>query len=161
MAKNTPRVGRPAKSAVAPGIFLRGKTYWLRYSAGGEQIRISLETEDPGEAIRRAEERRGRKITAKKSGRVIGGKTQLERDSEKYQEAKKAAGKFTDGTAHAAGQAIKNFIQTMDASDAAEITTDRIATLERHYMHLDSNADDAAESFRIEQPPPSNDPFDY
>lgn len=127
MAKKTPTVGRPPKSTVAPGIFLRGKTYWLRYSAGGEQIRVSLETEDPSEAIRRADERRGRKITAKKTGRVVGGKTPLDRAIEKYKAERVAAGELGENSATTAAQAVTHFSKTMGVQHPEEITSERLA----------------------------------
>ena len=40
----------------------------------------------------------------------------------------------------------------------SEYTGDRIATLEKHYFHLDSDADEAAESFKVE-PKPGDDPM--
>ncbi len=139
MAKTTPRKGRPANSAVAPGIFLRGNTFWLRYSAGGEQVRISLETEDPTEAIKRAGELRGRPIVSK-TGQIRGGKSQIERDSEKYQAAKLASGNFTDGTAKAAKQAISNFEKTMEISDGAKITREVLAA---YYAKLKTEKSEA------------------
>jgi integrase len=127
MAKPTPLKGRPAQSKSAPGVFLRGETFWLRYSAGGEQVRISLDTTDPAEANKRADEMRGRPVVSKKTGKTIGGKTQLERDSERYQAAKLAAGDFTPGTAKAAGQAIANFQTVMGITDPARITAAGLA----------------------------------
>ena len=133
MAKNTPRKGRPVQSKSAPGVFQRGETFWLRYSAGGEQIRISLDTTDPAEANKRADEMRGRPVISKKTGKTIGGKTQMERDSERYQAAKLANGDFTPGTAKAASQSIANFQKVMGISDPAKITS---AGLETYYEKL-------------------------
>ena len=44
-----------AASRVA-GVYLRGKVFWYRYSHGGRQHRISLDTDDEGTAIARAME---------------------------------------------------------------------------------------------------------
>ncbi len=38
------------------GLYLRGKTYWLNFTQDGKRFRISLETEDEMDAIRRAKE---------------------------------------------------------------------------------------------------------
>jgi len=103
-------VGRPAKSVVAPGIYQRGNAYFLRYSANGEQVRVALGTSDPKEAIQRAEELRGRAVKTKKTGRTVGGKTDLDRQIEKYTAEKLKSRDFTLGSAKAAAQAIKHFV---------------------------------------------------
>lgn len=124
------KIGRPHKSQVAPGIFLRGKTYWLRYSAGGEQLRVSLETEDASEAVKRAEEMRGRAVVGKKTGRVRGGKTPLDRELEKYTEGKLKGGEFGKSAATGASQAVRHFAASMGITTPEEITT---AKLEAYY----------------------------
>ncbi len=129
MAKKIPRVGRPPASAVAPGIFQRGKTYWLRYSASGEQIRVSLETEDPTEAIKRADERRGRKITGKKTGRVVGGKTPIDRALDKYKAARLGVvGGFGGRAEDTARLAVTHFSKSMGVQHPEEITSENLAT---------------------------------
>jgi len=108
-------VGRPAKSSVAPGIYQRGNAYFLRYSANGEQVRVSLGTTDPQEAIKRAEELRGRAVITRKTGRTVGGKTDLDRQVEKYCAEKLKSKDFTKGSAKAAAQAIKHFVSAQAA----------------------------------------------
>lgn len=117
MAKSTKKrtAGRPPKSTVAPGIFQRGNSFYLRYSANGEQVRVALNTTDPQEAIKRAEELRGRAVVGKKSGRTVGGKTNLDRQVEKYCAEKLKTGDFTAGSSKAAAQAIRHFVRTMAA----------------------------------------------
>ena len=117
MAKTSKKrtAGRPPKSIVAPGIHQRGNTYFLRYSANGEQVRVALGTSDPQEAIKRAEELRGRTVRAKKSGRTVGGKTNLDREVEKYTAEKVKSKDFTAGSAKAAAQAIKHFVAAQAA----------------------------------------------
>lgn len=107
--------GRPPKSEVAPGIFMRRDVYFLRYSVNGEQVRVTLGTSDPNEAIKRAEEMRGRAVVRKKSGRTVGGKTNLDRQVEKYCAEKLKTGEFTVGSSKAAAQAIRHFVKTMVA----------------------------------------------
>ena len=117
--------GRPPQSEVAPGVFLRGQTFWLRYSLGGEQIRVSLETEDPTEAIRRADERRGRKVTGKNTGRVVGGKTPLDRELEKYKAARLGVvGGFGVKAADTARLAVVHYAKAMGVQHPEGITTE-------------------------------------
>lgn len=117
MAKTSKKrtVGRPADSIVAPGIYQRGNAYFLRYSANGEQVRVALGTTDKQEAIKRAEELRGRAVKAKKTGRTVGGKTDLDRQVEKYTAEKLKSGDYTEGSAKAAAQAIKHFVAAQAA----------------------------------------------
>lgn len=107
--------GRPPNSDAAPGIYLRGEVYFLRYTANGEQVRVTLGTSDRQEAIKRAEELRGRAVVAKKTGRTVGGKTDLDRRIEKYTAEKLKSGDFTPGSAKAAAQAIKHFVAAQAA----------------------------------------------
>lgn len=107
--------GRPPKSDAAPGIYLRREVYFLRYTANGEQVRVTLGTSDRLEAIKRAEELRGRAVVAKKTGRTVGGKTDLDRRIEKYTAEKLKSGDFTPGSAKAAAQAIKHFVAAQAA----------------------------------------------
>jgi len=56
--------------AAIPGIYLRGKVYWMRYSRLGKQCFVSLETNDLAEGIRRAAKIRTNPLT--KSQATIG-----------------------------------------------------------------------------------------
>jgi integrase len=128
--------GRPVKSKSAPGVFLRGDTFWLRYSVGGEQVRVSLDTTDPAEANKIADDLRGRPVVSKKTGKIIGGKTQMDRDSERYRAERLAPPEgdpITTGTANAIRQAINNFQTVMGITDPAKITT---AALSEYYKKL-------------------------
>ncbi|MFN9025520.1 MAG: hypothetical protein ACK5VX_04950, partial [Akkermansiaceae bacterium] len=87
-------MARPSQNRHAPGIFLRGKTYWLRYSAAGEQIRVTLDTDDYGTAVAKAEELRGRPVESKKTGKIKGGRTLLQIELEKYKAGKIASGEL-------------------------------------------------------------------
>ena len=128
------KAGRPPKSEVAPGIFMRRNVYFLRYSVNGEQVRVTLGTSDSNEAIKIADELRGRELKTKKTGRTVGGKTQLDRDVEKYTAEKLKSGEFTAGSAKAAAQAIRHFLKTQTAlkkpiviTSAAQITSPMLA----------------------------------
>ena len=76
-------MARPPKSKVAPGIYEKDHGFWLRYTYDGKQVRVRLGTNDPAEAIKRADELRGRPPVDKKTGRVIQGKPPIERAVEK------------------------------------------------------------------------------
>jgi len=65
-------MARPPQSKVAPGIYEKDHGFWLRYSYDGKQIRVRLGTNDPSEAIKRANELRGRPPVDRKTGRVPG-----------------------------------------------------------------------------------------
>lgn len=92
---------------------------------GGEQIRVSLETEDPAEAIRRADERRGRKITSKQTGRIVGGKSPLDRALEKYQVARLGVpGGFGVKAADTARLAVLHYGRVMGVTSPEAITTE-------------------------------------
>jgi integrase len=120
------RVGRPAKSTIAPGVFKRGKTYWLRYSAGGEQIRVSLETSDPSEALAKADDLRGRPVQSKATGKIKGGKTLIEIELAKYLERKQKAGEMKAQFAENVGYAVTHFSEVTKITDPARITKEAL-----------------------------------
>lgn len=130
-------MARKPQSTVAPGIFKRGDVFWLRYSSGGEQIRVTLDTDIPDEAIKRANELRGRPVVSKKTGKTIGGKTELDRRLEKYMAEKLSDGTFVSTSADAAELAVKHFAADMAISDPARITT---TLLKLYYMRLNGTA---------------------
>lgn len=129
--------GRPAKSEVAPGIFkpAGSNNFSLRYTVNFQQVRVSLGTSDPAKAIRLADEVRGRAVVGKKTGRLVGGKTALDRAVEKYAAEKLKSGDFTEGSANAAKQAVKHFVKSMGAkkppvaiTSPVQITSPMLAT---------------------------------
>ncbi len=119
-------MARPYQNRHAPGIFLRGKTYWLRYSAAGEQIRVTLDTDDYGEAVAKAEELRGRAVQSRKTGKIKGGRTLMQVELAKYQTSKVASGELTQEFASNIGYAVTHFEQITKISDPAKITTDSL-----------------------------------
>ena len=130
-------MARKPKSDAAPGIYLRGKMFWLRYTVGEEQVRLPLNTSDRMEAIERAEELRGRPVVSKKTGKTVGGKTELERRLEKYLAEKLSAGTFVSTSADAAKLAVKHFAADMAITDPSRITT---SLLKLYYMRLNGTA---------------------
>lgn len=133
MAKSIPRRGRPTQSKSAPGVYQRGATFWVRYSVGGEQVRISLDTTDPDEANKRAAEQRGRPVLSKKTGQIRGGKTELERALARYIDAGGIKGKLGALAKSNAKQAVTNFAEVMKINDPARITT---SNLKEYYQKL-------------------------
>lgn len=123
----TARRGRPVKNALAPGVFLRGKTFWLAYTVGGEQIQLSLGTKDPKTAVEKADEVRGRPVIQKSTGKILGGKTPLDLAVGKYVEGKLQAGELKTLAANSCKQAVKHFGVLMKVSDPAKITSDLLA----------------------------------
>jgi integrase len=119
-------MARPSQNRHAPGIFLRGKTYWLRYSAAGEQIRVTLDTDDYGQAVAKAEELRGRPVESKKTGKIKGGRTLLQIELEKYKAGKIASGELAKEFAENVGYAVTNFSEVMGITDPAKITLDSL-----------------------------------
>ena len=130
-------MARKPKSEAAPGIFKRGEVFWLRYSSGGEQIRVTLDTTNPDEAIKRANELRGRPVVSKTTGKTVGGKTELDRRLEQYVAEKLSDGTFVSTSADAAKLAGKRFAEYMAITDPSRITT---ALLKLFYMRVNGTA---------------------
>lgn len=139
MAIKSP-VGRPAKSAIAPGVFKRGGNFWLRYSAGGEQIRVSLETSDPSEALAKADELRGRPVVSKTTGKIKGGKTPIEIELAKYLERKQRVGEMKAQFAENVGYAVTHFREVTGVTDPARITKETLKTYYEKAKRLKSVA---------------------
>lgn len=145
-------IGRPAKSAVAPGVFLRGKIFWLRYSVGGEQIVVSLNTDKPELVIKRANEMRGRPVASKKTGQIRGGKTELERALDRYIAEGGIKGKLGDHAKSSAKQAVKHLPLVTEITDPARITS---AKLKEFYEKLNGTwIDPKAKKIKGETPKP-------
>ena len=53
-------------SKSSKGIYTRGRIYWHKGQENGERKYVSLETDDPVEALRRAREVRGPQLAAVK-----------------------------------------------------------------------------------------------
>lgn len=119
-------MARPPSNKHAPGVFLRGKTFWLRYSAAGEQVLVSLGTKDYGEAIAKADEIRGRPVENKKTGKTKGGRTLIQVELEKYQKGNVQRGDLTQEFADNIGYAVTNFSEVMGITDPAKITSDSL-----------------------------------
>jgi integrase len=107
--------------------------FWLRYTVGEEQVRRPLNTSDPLEATKRAEDLRGQPLVSPKTGKTVGGKTELERRLEKYMAEKLNDGTFVSTSAGAAELAVKHFAADMAITDPSRITTDLLKT---YYMRL-------------------------
>ena len=145
MARTPPRktekktAGRPPKSPVAPGIYEKDHGFWLRYSFEGKQIRVRLGTNDASEAITRANELRGRPPVDRKTGRVVAGKTPLERALEKHLAEKIKNPKFGRLAAKNTSQAVRNFADVMKISDPNAVTS---KILEEYYAKMRARKSD-------------------
>jgi len=120
-------MARPPKSKVAPGIYEKDHGFWLRYTYDAKQVRVRLGTNDPAEAIKRADELRGRPPVDKKTGRVIQGKPPIERAVEKYSAGKLKSGDFGNLASKNACQAVRDFSKTMGISDPQQITSENLS----------------------------------
>ncbi|MCX6874524.1 MAG: hypothetical protein NTW21_12075 [Verrucomicrobia bacterium] len=72
-------------------------------------------------------------MVSKKTGKTVGGKTELERLLEKYTAEKLSATKFVSTSADAAKLAVKHFAADMAITDPSKITT---TLLKLYYMRL-------------------------
>ena len=98
---------------------------------------MTLDTTIPDEAIKRANELRGRTVVSKTTGKTVGGKTELDRRLEKYMAEKLSDRTFVSTSADAAELAVKHFAADMAITDPARITT---ALLKTYYMRLNGTA---------------------
>lgn len=133
-------MARPTLSKIAPGIFQRGEVYWLRYSANGVQVRVSLQTSDRKLAYERAEELRGRAVVCAKTGKAIGEKSELERQVAKYTTEKLRAGKYVQTSADNATRAITYFAEMQGITDPAKITSPILADFYTKLQEITSEA---------------------
>jgi integrase len=126
-------MARPPQSKVAPGIYEKDRGYWLRYSYDGKQVRVRLGTTDPREAIKRANELRGRPPVDKRTGRVVAGKTPLDRALGKYLAEKIKSPKFGESASKNLSQAVRDFAEVMKITDPNAVTS---KILEAYYTKM-------------------------
>ena len=126
-------MARPPQSKVAPGIYEKDHGFWLRYSYEGKQIRIRLGTNDPAEAIKRANELRGRPPVDRKTGRVVAGKSPLDRALAKYLAEKSKSPKFGKLAEKNTSQAVRDFSAVMKITDPNAVTS---KILEAYYTKM-------------------------
>lgn len=100
------------------GVFLRGKVFWYRYSLGGRQHRISLETEDEAEAVAKATEIRAHPELADIN--------HLQLEIEGYVKHQQAEGRFTRNSVENRLAVLTRWAEYMDVSEPREINTDAI-----------------------------------
>jgi integrase len=134
-------MARPPQSKAAPGIYEKDHGFWLRYTYDGKQVRVRLGTNDPAEAIKRANEQRGRPPVDKKTGRVIQGKTPIERALEKYLAEKIKRPDFGELASKNTSQAVRNFASVMKITDANAVTSKHLAD---YYKKLSAPKSDKA-----------------
>jgi integrase len=125
--------------APAKGLYQQeGKlTWWLRFSRGGKQIRVSLGTRDFGEAVAKAAE-----IRAGQGPKEIKAKV-WETAIAAYTKEKVAKGDFRAGTAGKAASAIKVFARETGAATPDVVT---LPMLQSYYETRAKNSEAGARS---------------
>lgn len=114
-------MSRPPKSEIAPGVYSRGKIYWLRYTPeNGEQVRISLGTSDKGEAIRKADEQRGKPLLGK------GNRLKWDRALSAYLNDSLKTGRFRPTTAEVVKHAAEAFRAWSGVTSPDEVTSSHL-----------------------------------
>lgn len=132
----------------AEGIFLRKKSYWLRYTLGGAQHRIPLHTRDFAEAVRLARSLRGKKVPGKTEA------LQWDAAIRRYLEDKEVghrpehlAGRplrtFRPGTATRTASILRRFQKFSKCPSPAEVAK---RDLQRYYVHLARKSEASARS---------------
>lgn len=85
-------MARPSQNPLAPGIFQRGKTFWLRQTVNGKQERVSLGTTDYAEAVRIAASLRGKSREESSTANAA-----WDEAVSKYIATKESSGEFRQG----------------------------------------------------------------
>ena len=101
-----------------PGVYLRGKVFWYRYSAGGRQHRISLNTEDESTAIARAMEIR--------ENPELADINHLKLEIKDYVQRQLDTGRFTRNSVANRTAVLNRWADHMGAKEAREITTEQL-----------------------------------
>ena len=111
----------------AEGIYLRGDTWWVRFSFGGRQVRKSLETSEESRAIERAAEVR------ENHGRRVGHSDGWEKSIARYLVEKQRPQRppgfkgtwrtFRPKTAASVGYALRPFAKWTGTRSPGEVTT--------------------------------------
>lgn len=101
------------------GIYLRGNTFWYRYSHQGYQYRISLGTKDESEAIMKA-----RQIIMTPE---LNPTDTLRREALAYIDFKRSKRLFTRRSADEKGRAILRFCDWVGKKEPARVTTKEVA----------------------------------
>jgi len=102
----------------ARGIYQRGETYWLTYQSGGKRTRISLETSDFAEAVKRAAELRAHPTLQPSEG--------IEADVTRFIAYKRERGDYTRDSAESKGYVLKKFARWLGEVTTASVSTKTI-----------------------------------
>lgn len=113
-------MARPPKSEIAPGVYLRGKKYWLRYTPEGglDQVRISLGTSDKMEAMQLAEEKRGKPLPGRRS------RNKWDKEVQNYIREGLATRQFRKNTTDSLAFGAKAFSDWSGVTGTEEVTSD-------------------------------------
>ena len=111
----------------AKGIYRRGRIFWYKWQENGERRYVSLETDDPIQALQRAREVKGAPLFQTSHG--------LKRDMEGYLAGKRKLNVHSKATERVTRAALLEF-----ASRVGEIETNQVAAgaAASHYARLQS-----------------------
>jgi integrase len=111
----------------AKGIYKRGRIFWYKWQENGERRYVSLETDDPIEALTRARQVKGSPIFQASQG--------LRRDMERYLSVKRDLNVHSRATERVTRAALMEF-----ASRVGDVQTDRVlaSAASVHYARLQS-----------------------
>jgi integrase len=105
------------------GVYLRGKKFWYRYSHGTHQYRVSLDTEDEGEAVTKALKIRENPLLA--------GANPLGEEVETYLADKREDGTYTRNSADSRRSVLNMWITDRGLKEVREITEEEIKLWQR------------------------------
>ena len=111
----------------AKGIYRRGRIYWYKWQDQGNRKYVSLETDDPVEALRRAREVRGAPILQSSQG--------LLRDINRYLESKQKLNVYSPATERVTRAVLAEFASRLGESETDSVSR---ASAVAHYARLQS-----------------------
>jgi integrase len=118
-----------ATSKLTRGLYRRGKTYWLNFQKDGKRRFITLETDDPLEAVRRASEMRAFEFPDQP--------TAMSRAIDDYLAEKRRLNIYSKATARVHGAALREFAERVEGRPLDAIS-ERLAG--EHYAALQARA---------------------
>jgi len=125
-------------SKLTRGIYRRGKIFWLAFQRDGKRRFISLETDDPLEAVRRANEMRAFRFPDQP--------TALSRVIDQYLAEKRRLNLYSPATARVHGAALREFAIRVD-SRPIDAITERLA--EEHYAALQARVSETTAQIHV------------
>lgn len=109
---------RSSRTKRLPGVYLRGKIFWYRYSFDGRQHRTSLETDDEAAAIAKAMEIR--------ANPELAGINHLKLEIKDYIRHQAETGTFTRNSVANRTAVLNRWADDLGATEVRAITTERL-----------------------------------